>query len=109
MNHNIAGGILEWDQLLDISSPSFSTLTTPAEIISQVLLILFPIAGVVLFLYLIYGGYNWMLSGGDPKKVAAARGIITNAIIGFILMFASYWIVQFVATIFDIEALQNIF
>lgn len=63
-------------------------------ILSAFLPILFPIAGMVVFLYLIYGGYELMLSGGDPKKTAAGKQVITNALMGFLILFLAYWIVR---------------
>jgi hypothetical protein len=52
--------------------------------------------GVVLFLYLLYGGFIWMTAAGDSKKVETAKDIIRNAIIGLVIIAASYAIANFV-------------
>lgn len=52
--------------------------------------------GVVLFLYLLYGGYRWMTAGGDSKKVDEARDVMKNAIIGLVIIAAAYAIANFV-------------
>lgn len=52
--------------------------------------------GVVLFLYLMYGGFLWMTAGGDMGKVKEATAIIRNAIIGLVIIAASYAIANFV-------------
>jgi hypothetical protein len=54
--------------------------------------------GVVLFLYLMYGGFLWMTAGGDTGKVKDATAIIRNAIIGLVIIAASYAIANFVIT-----------
>ncbi len=50
-----------------------------------------------------------MTSGGDPKAVQSAKSKITNALIGFVIVFAAYWIVQLIASILGLEAITNIF
>lgn len=79
------------------------------SIVSSLVNYLFPLAGLLLLLYLIFGGFSLMTSGGDPKAVQAAKSKITNALIGFIIVFASYWIVQILGTILGIEVITNIF
>ncbi len=100
---------INWGSLVQTATPNLAGLSL-GEIISQEIIpLFFPVAGVAMLIYLIYGGYTWMLSSGDPKKVAQAQGIITNAIIGFIIIFASYWIVQLVGELLDIQAIRDIF
>jgi len=78
-------------------------------ILTELLKYLFPLAGLLLLLYLLLGGFQLMTSGGDPKKTQEAKGKITNALVGFIIVFISYWLVQIVGTILGIEAITNIF
>lgn len=40
------------------------------------------LVGYVALIFLIYGGYKYILSTGEPGKVAMAKTIITNALIG---------------------------
>lgn len=79
------------------------------SIISGLLTYLFPLAGILLLLYLIYGGFGLMTSGGDPKAVQGAKSKITNAFVGFAIVFTAYWLVQILGTILGIEAITNIF
>ncbi|MGB6838996.1 MAG: hypothetical protein WBD86_03710 [Microgenomates group bacterium] len=79
------------------------------SIVSELLKYLFPLAGILLLLYLLFGGFSLMTSGGDPKKMQAAKGKLTNALVGFIIVFAAYWIVQIIGTILGIEAITEIF
>jgi hypothetical protein len=52
--------------------------------------------GVVLLLYLLWGGFIWMTAGGDEKKVGKARDMIKNAIIGLVIIVAAYSIASYV-------------
>ena len=109
MPHNKIAGVVDWNALISVATPNFNNTTTPAQIISRIILIAFPLMGALMLAYLVYGGYIWMFSSGDPNKVAHAQKIITTAIIGFIIIFASFWIVQFVGVVFGLEPITEIF
>lgn len=71
-------------------------LLTPAGIINAFIPTIFVIAGLVLFAMLISGGFTIFLSTGNPEKIKKGTAIITNALVGFLIMFAAYWIIQLV-------------
>jgi hypothetical protein len=79
------------------------------DIVSELLKYLFPLAGLLVLLYLLLGGFQLMTSAGDPKKMQEAKGKLTNALVGFIIIFMAYWLVQIVGKILGIEAITNIF
>ena len=54
------------------------------------------IAALMVFFYLIMGGIDWITSGGDKGKTESARNKITAAVIGLIILAASYAILQLV-------------
>ena len=72
-----------------------TTLTLPI-IIARFVQIFFGILGVLAVLLLIYGGFIWMTSQGDPDKVNKAKQIIYNAIIGLIIIFSAFAIATFI-------------
>jgi len=45
---------------------------------------LLPIGAFLAFGFIVYGGYMWMISAGDPEKVKRAQGVLTWAIIGLV-------------------------
>lgn len=49
-------------------------------------------AGIVLFILLIYGGFKYMTSGGNPESVTSAQKTLTSAIVGIVLIALSYLI-----------------
>jgi hypothetical protein len=48
------------------------------------------VAGLATFMYLVYGGLQWIMSGGDKGKLEEARAKITNGVIGLAIV-ASSW------------------
>jgi hypothetical protein len=73
------------------------------EIVSAIIPYLFTAAGVLLLLYLVMGGLQMMTSGGDPKAMQDAKGKITNALIGFLIVFTSYWVVQIIGSLVGLQ------
>jgi len=86
-----------------------TAFTDIGSIVNKIVPYIFYGAGIILLLIIISGGLGLMSSGGDPKKVQLAQGKITSGIIGFIVIFAAYWIVQLVYKILGVEAVFTIF
>ncbi len=76
------------------------------EILSQVLKLAFPFAGLILFFILISGGFQLLTSAGNPEAMEKAKKKITNAVIGFFIIFLSYWILQILEAVFGIKTFQ---
>jgi amino acid transporter len=55
-------------------------------LLSQVLRIVVVFAAIILFLYLIWGGIEWITSGGDSSKIEKAKNRITQSIIGILVL-----------------------
>jgi hypothetical protein len=58
----------------------------------------FVVAGFILAVQLIWGGLDWVTSGGEEQKIAAAQAKIVNSIIGIIIMIAALVIWVFIAS-----------
>ncbi|MEX0896298.1 MAG: hypothetical protein WDZ94_05220 [Patescibacteria group bacterium] len=65
------------------------------------------VALLLVFFYLIWGGIQWITSGGDKSKTEEARNKITAAVVGIIILAAAYALVQFVAYILGFGGLQE--
>jgi TRAP-type C4-dicarboxylate transport system permease small subunit len=79
-----------------------------AELIANILKISFSIAGLILLGMLIYGGIQWLGSGGDKEAVAKAQKRITAALIGFIVYMSVFAIINFLAPVFGGLNILNI-
>ena len=54
------------------------------------------IVGIVAVIMLIIGGIKYVVSGGDSKKVTDAKNTVLYAIIGLVIAFLAFAIVNFV-------------
>lgn len=77
-------------------------LHSPGGIVSRILTFAFPLAGLILFVMIVWGGFE-MLVGATGKGIDAGKQRVTNAIIGFFLLFIAYWVFQIVEVIFGIQ------
>jgi len=97
---------------LDISNPVLTdTLNYKSglgffQILIPNLISLAFVIGVILFVVImITGAIQWISSGGDKNALEGARGKITNAIVGIVLLFTVYAIIRLVQDFFGITIL----
>ena len=64
------------------------------------------IAGLLVLAYILYGGILFITASGDKDLVAKAQKIITNAIMGLVILAASYPIIKIIEIVFGINILQ---
>ncbi|MBI3985278.1 MAG: hypothetical protein HY344_05090, partial [Candidatus Levybacteria bacterium] len=62
--------------------------------------LIFILSVIVALLYLIWGGFKWLTSGGDKTAVQGAREHIVAAIVGLVIIFLSYFILNFIVGFF---------
>ncbi len=75
------------------------------NIISAILPYVYVIAGLLMFINLVIGGLNLITSGGNAEGVKTGVNKIVSALIGFLIIFASYFIIQIVEVLFHISIL----
>jgi len=95
---------------LDNPASNLVNITTIGEILAggtgfSLINIIFFIAGTVFFFSLAIAGWQYMLSSGDPKKIAQASGRLNNSIIGLIVVIASFLITNVIATIIGADSI----
>lgn len=78
---------------------------TVADIINKLFPYIFGFAGIALFIFLIVGGFQIMTASDSPDKMEAGQKKIAAAIIGFLIIFAAYWIIQLAEKLLGIEIL----
>jgi multidrug transporter EmrE-like cation transporter len=54
--------------------------------------------GIISVCIILYGGYIYMTSAGNPEKIEQAKKILRNAVIGLIIILSSFAIAQFILT-----------
>lgn len=81
----------------DIALPCNYTLEDLIGAAVRVALFIVGITGSLTLLFFAYGGYAFFTSMGNPESIQKAKGILTAAFIGFILIVGSGFMIQFVA------------
>ncbi len=69
-------------------------------IIGRIINVALGFVGIILLIILLYSGYEYMTAGGNPDKVQKATKRIKNAIIGLLIIFFSFAIVNFILGFF---------
>ncbi len=86
----------------------FLKYITPDRIVAFIINAFFALAVIAALVYLLWGGLNWILSGGDKEKIDAARSRIIAAIIGLVLVVLAYVILNFVMVILGFGGISGL-
>lgn len=62
-------------------------------------------AGLSMFGMILYGGFHLLISRGNPEGIKEGTNKIVFGIIGFLVVFAAYWIIQLIEAIFHFSIL----
>lgn len=76
---------------------------TLSAIIGALIVLILVIAAVIFFIMLLIGGIRWMTAGGDKAATEAARNQITAALVGLVIVFAAWAILQLVQVFFGVN------
>lgn len=79
-----------------INSCSLPHSTANQGTITTVLNIIFVVVGALAFLMIVIAGLRYILSGGEPTKVAESKRMIVYAAIGILVVASAAAIVNFV-------------
>lgn len=91
----------------DFSSLCDLDRNTLASIVKNGVTILFIVATIASLFFLIFGGIKWITSGGDKGKVEESRNMLVAAAVGLIITFASYFILNFIFSLFGLPTVSN--
>lgn len=70
--------------------------------VSRVFSAIIIVASLATFMYMVYGGVQWVTSGGEKDKVKEAREKITQAIVGLAVVASAWAIFKLVDYFFGI-------
>lgn len=88
-------------QKTEIGEATGITADLPAAI-GGIIKTILGVMGLLMVIYIIYGGYLWLTSGGEDEKAKKGSAVIKQAIIGIIIISAAYTITAYV-----ISKIQN--
>jgi len=88
-------------KFIDTSSTNLKDASGISVYVSNIITGAISIAGIILLFILIAGGIGMIAGAGksDPQTVEKGKKAATSALIGFIVVFCSYWIVKLIETI----------
>lgn len=91
---------------IGVPKPSGMEITDIGKLISSVISLAFILAGILTFAFLVWGGIDWLTSGGDKTKTESARNRITAALVGLAIVAASYAIMRLISYFFGVNVLD---
>jgi len=80
---------------------------TIADAVSFIVRIIIIAAFIVAFIFLLIGGLRWITAGGDEKAVAGARGMVTGALIGLVIVLAAFAIIRLIEFFFNVNIISG--
>lgn len=82
--------------LIGVPPPAGTAQGDLATVILRLINYVLAIVGVIALAYLVYGGFMYITSAGEEDKVDSAKRILTNAIVGIIVIGIAAALVNFV-------------
>jgi len=81
------------------------------ELISAILPNIYVLAGIILLVLLIIGGFGIIMGAGEenPERTKKGKQAITAALIGFAVIFASWWIIRIIEIITGLDIFKSKF
>lgn len=99
--------IVNLNDVINNMGIKFKGTSTIGEIVTAALNYIYAFAGIGLLIYLIVAGFAYLTSAGDPKKLEVAKGKLTTALIGFIIVITAFWVTQIANYVFKLGAALN--
>jgi len=91
-------GVCEFTPSNSIPQNCSSISTT----ISDIIIALFSVAGLAFFIMLVLSGIKIITAGGDKEKISSAQTAIIHAILGIVIVAASFLIVEIVTSVLGV-------
>ena len=70
-------------------------------VIANIVRYLLTFVGLIAVIFILWAGYLWMVSGGDPTKVGQAKKTLINATIGLAIVILAFAIVTFMINLWS--------
>lgn len=90
-------------QNISVQKPPQLQITDAGKFIQALVGLIFIVAALLVFIFLVWGGIQWMTSGGDKAATEAARNRITAALIGLGIVAVSWALVAIVGKFFGFD------
>lgn len=78
------------------------------DMVSMAIQLVLVLAAIIFFFILVIGGIKWITSGGDKAQTETARNQITAALVGLVIVFAAWAIIQLLESFFGVDILGGL-
>ncbi len=82
-------------QICEFQNPLGDKVNDPNVFIGTVINKILGIVGSIALVMFVYGGFTWMLAGGNTEKVQKAKSVLVWSTLGLIAIFSAYTAVKF--------------
>lgn len=85
------------EQFLGLTHP-LSKIEGIGGLVSLLVKFVFVVSGITILLFFILGGIGMIAGAGNnnPEQIEKGKHSVTSALIGFVVVFVAYWIVQLI-------------
>ena len=74
----------------------FTTGASVQVIIARLIRTAITFLGVVVVVFVLYGGFMYMTAGGNTDRIAKAKKVLVNSVIGLVIVLSAFTITQFI-------------
>ncbi len=71
--------------------------TSSTNLMNNILMPVYFWAGIIAVCFIVYGGFMYVLSSGDPSRVKKAKDTLLYAVIGLVVVLFAFAITKFIA------------
>lgn len=95
-----------------ITNPAIGSLNNNSgvsffqKLIPSLIGLIFVGGAIIFFFMLLISGIQWITSGGDKAAVEGAKGRLTQALIGIVVLFSAFAIIKVIQGLFGINILS---
>ncbi len=86
-----------------VTRDNFFGYTCIGHLVSNLVAAGLIVSGVITFLYLVWGGIDYLLAGGDKGRIDSAQKRISSAIIGLAIVASSWAVYQIILVFFGVD------
>ncbi|MBI4089320.1 MAG: hypothetical protein HY424_01275 [Candidatus Levybacteria bacterium] len=101
-----------WNEIIkgcvyDSGGKDVATLSCIPAIFSNMVNALLTFTGLIALAIFIFGGFKFIHSGGDPKKLEGARNNLIYGILGLLIVLLSFGIINIIVAVTGVECIRN--
>jgi hypothetical protein len=83
-----------------IKDGDVATIGCFSTVFQNVLTAILPLMGIAAFIVILYGGFQILISQGDPKKTEQGQKTLTYAVLGLVSIFLVWFLLLFISEVF---------